>query len=73
MNEISTIVGNIQRMIIYPQFGWQEKEEVANNVLDAYNKLKELGFTKFILSKEQIKELINKYGIIDGQKENYFS
>ena len=73
INEISTIVGNIQRMIIYPQFGWQIENEVPDNVLDAYFKLKELGYTKFILSKEHIQELINKYGLADGQKEIYFN
>ena len=72
-NEISVIVGDIQRLIIYPQFGWQIENKVPELVLDSYYYLKNIGFSKYILSKEQIKNLIEKFGIIDGQKENYFN
>ena len=73
LNEISVAVGDIQRMIIYPQFGWQIENEVPKQVLDAYYYLKDLGFNKYILSKEKIKELIDKFGILDGYEKNFFN
>lgn len=72
-NEISVIVGDIQRLIIYPQFGWQIKNDVPESVLKSYYYLKNIGFSKYILSKEQINILINKFGLIDSQEENYFN
>lgn len=72
-DKISVIVGDIQRMVIYPQFGWQIENEIPNEVINAYNCLKKLGFNKFVFSKEDIQNLINKYGIVSGQKANYFN
>ena len=72
-NEISVIVGDIQRMIIYPQFGWQTKNEVPVAIIDAYDYLKKLGYDKYILEPPQIKKLIKKYGILPNYKPNYFS
>ena len=70
---ISVIIGDIQRMIIYPQFGWQIENKVPDTVISSYKFLKELGFTKYILTKEEIDSLINKYGIVEGQNKNYFN
>ncbi len=64
---ISSIVGDIQRMIIFPQFGWQIKQDVPQEVIEAYKKLKNMGFNEFIMSKEMIQENINKYGIIEKE------
>lgn len=72
INLISVVIGDIQRMIIYPQFGWQVENEVPEVVKEAYYCLKELGFSRYILSKEQIKELISRWGIVEGQREEYF-
>lgn len=60
---VSSMVGDIQRMIIFPQFGWQIKQEVQN----AYRKLKSMGFDEFVISKEKIKQEIEKYGIIEKE------
>lgn len=60
---ISVLVGNIQRMVIYPQFGLQIEEEVPEKVIDSYQKLKSLGFDYYILSKKEIRSLANKYGV----------
>ncbi len=73
IREISVIVGDVQRLIIYPQFGWQIENEVPENVLNAYYYLKDLGFSRFILTKDQIENLIKEYGLLEGQKENYFN
>lgn len=70
---ISTIVGDVQRMIIYPQFGWQVACEVPEKVVEAYRYLKNLGFNNYIISEKEIKNMISLYGIIEGQKENYFN
>lgn len=72
-DEISIIVGDIQRIVIYPQFGWQVEDKLSETVIKAYYKLKALGFTKYILNEKEIKNLIKKYGIVRGQKENYFN
>ncbi len=73
MNEISVIVGNIQRLIIYPQFGWQIENDVPDSIIENYYYLKNLGFSKDIFSKNDIKLFIDKYGVKEGKKENYFN
>ena len=64
---VSSMVGDIQRMIIFPQFGWQIKQEVPQEVQNAYRKLKSMGFDEFVISKEKIKQEIEKYGIIEKE------
>ena len=70
---ISVIVGNIQRLIIYPQFGWQTKEKIPFSVLKAYKILKEIGYDQYIYKEEDIKKLIKKHGLQKGIKPNYFN
>lgn len=68
---ISVVVGDVQRLIIFPQFGWQIKQEVPEKVKIAYQKLKKLGFDKYIFTKEQIENLIKEHGLKDGQSPIY--
>lgn len=70
---ISVVVGDIQRLIIFPQFGWQIEQEVPKDVLNAYHYLKEQGYTEFIYSPKEIKELIANNGLALGKTENLFS
>lgn len=70
---ISVIVSDIQKMIVYPQFGWQLETEVPNNVLEAYNFFKNLGFDEYILTKKKIDDLAVKNGLVKQKKINYFS
>lgn len=70
---ISVIVSDIQKMIVYPQFGWQLETEVPNNVLEAYNFFKNLGFDEYILTKKKIDDLVVKNGLVKQKKINYFS
>lgn len=72
INEISVIVGDIQRLIIYPQFGWQIENFVPDAIIKNYYYLKSLGFSKYVVPDYEIKKLINKYGIIIGGERNYF-
>lgn len=65
--DVSVIVGNIQRMIIYPQFGWQLKEEVPKEVLEVYQRLKQKGFNQYIISKEKIGKLVKKNRIREDE------
>ena len=69
---ISVIVGDIQRMVIYPQFGWQTEQPIPNEVYQAYNDLKKLGFTKFIWTPEKIEALIDQFGIEKGKTKTLF-
>lgn len=71
-NIISVMVGDLQRIIIFPQLGWQIKNDVPNEVIDAYFVLKNLGYNKYIFSKEQIQQLIKENGLLNGKEENYF-
>ncbi len=70
---IAVIVGNIQRLIIYPQFGWQTEEQIPINVLKAYEFLKSVGYDQYIYKKEDIKKLIKKHGLEKGKEPNYFN
>ncbi len=54
---ISNIVGDIERIMVYPEFGWQVKNKVPKSVLNAYNYLISLGFTKFLITPKQLTEL----------------
>lgn len=73
INNISVIIGDIQRLIVYPQLGWQTIEYVPKSIIDKYNYLKSLGFNKYIMSKDDITKLIEHNGIIEGQQPNYFN
>ena len=70
--DIEILLGDIQRIVVYPQFGWQIENNISTEVVDAYNYIKNLGFTKYLITKEKIYEMIKEKGIVDGQKENYF-
>lgn len=72
-NIISVMVGDIQRIIIFPQFGWQVKDIVPDKVIQAYYELKAMGYDDYIFSKEQIQSLIDKSGTIEGEELNYFN
>lgn len=60
---ISVLVGNIQRMMIYPQFGLQVEDKVPKEVNRSYRKLKSLGFDKDILSKDEINSIASQHGV----------
>lgn len=72
INNISVLVGDIQRMIIFPQFGWQIEEKVPEEVISAYQELKKLGYDKYIISKEEIQNFMDQYGIEEGKEPIYF-
>ena len=57
---ISVLVGDIQRLIVYPQLGWMEETIVPAKVLETYQELKEMGYDDFIYSEEQLLEMIAK-------------
>ena len=72
-NIISVIVGDIQRLIIFPQLGWQTENEVPETIIADYYKLKNFGYNKYIYDKERIQNLIDKNGIAEGYEPNYFN
>lgn len=72
-DSISCTVGDIQRLIIFPQFGWQVEEFVPAEVLEAYYYLKSKGYTKFIMDRDTIQDIIDKNGIVKKLKPNYFN
>lgn len=72
-NIISIIVGDVQRIIIYPQLGWQVENDVPEEVINAYYTLKEKGYSKYIYSKDEIQKLIDKHGLAKGKQANYFN
>lgn len=72
-NIISVVVGDIQRIIIYPQFGWHVKDIVPKKVISAYKELKKLGYDKFICNKAQIDKTIKLYDLKINEPINYFN
>ena len=69
---IEILLGDIQRIVVYPQFGWQVENEFPSDVLEAYNYIKNLGFSKFIIGSEKIDYLIEEYGLAPGKEKVYF-
>lgn len=47
---ISEVVGDVERLIKYPEYGFQIKQDVPQNVFDAYVRLKANGYTEHCLS-----------------------
>ncbi len=48
-NVISIMVGDLQRIMLYPQKGFQIYQEVPEKVTEAYNRLVELGYTRHLV------------------------
>lgn len=46
---ISVMVGDLQRIKVYAQRGFQIPQNIPDNVWEAYNKLVQLGFTKHLI------------------------
>ena len=70
--EVSLLVGDIQRMIIYPQLGWIKEVDIPDDIIQTYYFLKNKGFDQFIYSTSDILKLINDYHI-DISNVNLFS
>jgi len=49
---IHIMVGDLQRIRIYPVKGWQIFQEIPEDVLKAYKELVRLGYTKHLLSED---------------------
>ena len=46
---INIMVGDLQRIMIYPKKGFQIPQEIPDDVVDAYEKLVKRGFTKHLI------------------------
>ncbi|MFR2534454.1 MAG: YdcF family protein [Clostridia bacterium] len=68
---MEVMVGDLQRMMIFPQFGWQIQQTLPEEVVQAYQYLKQLGYTKYIFFKDQIDELIKQFGL-EEQTEPFY-
>lgn len=53
---INIMVGDLQRIMVYPQKGFQIYQEVPHDVRDAYEQLIALGFTKHMMHEEDTKK-----------------
>lgn len=56
---ISMMVGEIQRLIYSPKFGWINKVNIPEDVLIAYRELCNLGYTERLMSDDVIQKCIN--------------
>ena len=72
IENISVMVGNIQRMVIAPPMGYQIKMEVPEEVIQAYRQLRDKGYDKYVYSEKQIEELIKMHGLVKGEEPSYF-
>lgn len=50
---IDVLVGDIQRMKIYPEYGWQVKVDIPIKVWEAYQELVKRGYDKYIIQGKQ--------------------
>ena len=46
---INTLVGDVERMKVYADRGWQIKQDIPNEVWEAYLKLVKLGFDECVI------------------------
>lgn len=46
---ISLMVGDVQRIKLYPEFGYQIEQNIPRDVWEAYEKLVKLGYTKHLI------------------------
>lgn len=53
------VVGDTQRLMIFSKFGQVPKQEFSDEVLNAYNKLVELGYNKQVIPEENIPNLLD--------------
>jgi len=49
---VSIMVGDLQRIRVYPARGFQIEQYVPDDVIDAYDQLVAAGFTKYLISPE---------------------
>ena len=71
--EVSLLVGDIQRLIIYPQLEWQEEVLVPDEIVRVYYFLKSKGFDDYIYSSSEILDLVHKNHVQLSQEINLFS
>ncbi len=50
---ISVMVGDLDRIMVYPQLGYQIAQEVPRSVIEAYEKLVELGYTDHLVNPKR--------------------
>lgn len=48
---IHLMVGDLQRIELYPKYGWQIKQEIPDYVKKAYLELLKLGYSKYVIEK----------------------
>ena len=61
---ISMMVGEIQRLIYSPKFGWIDPIYIPSNVISSYKEFCRLGYTERLMSDEVIQKCI------DGTQDN---
>lgn len=59
--EISLLIGDIKRLKLYPKFGWLMSEEISDSVEQAYEALKDMGYTDYLYSEEEQRKLIEDH------------
>lgn len=64
---VNVLVGDIQRMELFYQKGWQIKMKIPQNVIEAYQELIKKGYDKYVLKdikdegdKKNIEKILNK-------------
>ena len=53
-NWIDLMVGDVQRMRVFPKMGWQVEEHVPNEVWNAYEELVKRGYDKYVFNENKI-------------------
>ena len=53
-NWIDLMVGDVQRMRVFPKKGWQVEVDVPDDVWDAYEQLVKRGYDKYVFNENKI-------------------
>lgn len=56
---IHIMVGDLQRILLYPEMGYQIPQEVPNDVIEAYQQLVKAGYTRHLVNHSQTEALMH--------------
>ena len=60
---INEIVAEINIGILAPKYGMQKNDNIPSNVLESYERLCQVGYTKYLLTDEKIAKVMAKWKV----------
>lgn len=53
-NQVSLMVGDVQRCMIYPELGYMLESDIPSQVMESYAYLKDKGFDDYVISNDKV-------------------